>query len=54
MCFNQDGAIFSLNGKSMKLVNQFTYLGSNILSTTKDVNIRIDKAYNHMDIFSLW
>ena len=29
-CFSQDGAISSLNGKSLKLEDQFAYLGSNI------------------------
>ena len=32
MCFNQDGAIYSLKGKPLKKVEQFTYLGSNIAS----------------------
>ena len=43
MLFNQDGAIL-LNGKPLKLVDQFIYLGSNILSTENNVNICIDKA----------
>ena len=29
-CFNQDGAISSLNGKPLKLVNQFPCLGNHI------------------------
>ena len=43
MCFNQDGAI-SLNDKSLKLVDEFIYLSSNISSTESDVNIHINKA----------
>ena len=39
MCFKQDGAISTLNGRPLKLVNQFTYLGSHILSTKDDVII---------------
>ena len=44
MCFNQDGAISSLNGKSLKLVDQFIYLSSNISSKKIDTRIRIGKA----------
>ena len=39
MHFNQDGAISSLNGKLLKFVDQFTYLGSNISSTESDVSL---------------
>ena len=35
MCFNQRGNISTLNGGSLKLVNNFTYLGSSISSTEK-------------------
>ena len=44
MCFKQYGAIFSLNSKPLKLVNQFIYLGSNISSIESDVNISIEKV----------
>ena len=43
MCFDQDGAISSLNEKPLKLVDQFVYLGSNI-SSSKCVVIRVVKA----------
>ena len=36
-------------GKALKLVDTFTYLGSNIASTEKDVNIRIGKAWGALD-----
>ena len=49
MCFNQDGVIFSLNGKPLKLVDQFIYFDSNISSTESDVNICISKALNIPD-----
>ena len=42
MYFNQDGIISTLNGKPMKVVNQFIYLGSNILFREIDINIHID------------
>ena len=44
MCFYQDGAIFSLQCKSLKLADQFIYFGSNILSTESDFNKRLSKA----------
>ena len=48
--FNQDGAISSsLNGKILKLVAQFIYLGSNISSTESDNNIRMGKAWPAID-----
>ena len=42
-CFNQDGAI-SLNGKHLKFIEQFIYLGSNISSTESNLNIHISQA----------
>ena len=39
MHFNQDNAISSLNDKSLKLVDHFIYLFSNISSTESDVSI---------------
>ena len=38
-CFKQEGATFTLSGKPVKLVDQLTFLGSNILFTESDVNI---------------
>ena len=38
VCFNQDGAMTLLNGKTMKLVDQLTYFGSNISSTESSIN----------------
>ena len=37
LCFKQEGAIFTLSGKSLK-IDQFTYLSSHILSTESNVN----------------
>ena len=39
MCFKSDSAVSTLNDKPLKLVEYFTYLGSNISSTEGDVNI---------------
>ena len=41
MSFKQDGAIL-VNGKPLKLVDHFTYLGCNISSTESDVIICVE------------
>ena len=46
ICFKQDSAISSINGKSLKFADEFTHLGSNILSTESDVNICLEKGMN--------
>ena len=38
MCFNQTGNISTLNGSTLKLVDNFTYLGSSVSSTEMDIN----------------
>ena len=45
MPFNQDHSISSLNAKPQILVDQFIYLGSNISSTERNVNINVGKAW---------
>ena len=44
MCFNQTGDISTLDGRSLKLVDKFTYLGISVSSTEKDINMRLMKA----------
>ena len=44
ICFKKKGVISTLNGKPIKPVEKFTYLGSNISSTESGVNTRIRKA----------
>ena len=39
----------SLNGKPLKLVDPFIYLGSNISSTESNVNIRIGQVWTAID-----
>ena len=46
---NKNVAITSLSGKPLKLVNQFIYLSSNILSTESDVQTHIGKAWTAID-----
>ena len=48
-------AISTLSGKHLKSVDQFTYLGSNILSTESNVNIRRGKAWNAIEkLLIIW
>ena len=41
MCFNQTGDISTLTGSSLKLVDKFTYQGSNVSSTETGINMRL-------------
>ena len=45
MCFDQTGDISTLNGSSLKLVGEFTYLGSSVSSTETDIVTRLAKAW---------
>ena len=45
MCFNQKGDISSLNGGSLKVVDKFTYLGSSVSSTERNIDMRLVKAW---------
>ena len=53
MCFNQKGDISTLDGTSLKLVDKFTYLGSCVSSTEKDINTRLMKAWTAIDRLSI-
>ena len=44
MCFNQRGSISTLKGGLLKPVDKFTYLGSSVSSTEKDINMQVAKA----------
>ena len=48
MCFNKKGD-FTLNGGSLKRVDKFIYLGSNVSSTENDTNERLAKAWKAID-----
>ena len=45
MCLNQRDDISTLNGSSLKLVDEFTNLGSSVSSTQKDIDTRLAKAW---------
>ena len=53
MCFNQAGDISTLEGTSLKLVDKFTYLGSSVSSTEKDIDTRLTKAWTTIDKLSI-
>ena len=52
-CFNQASHISILDGSSLKLVNKFTYLGSSVSSTEKDIDTRLRKAWTAIDKLSV-
>ncbi len=53
MCFNQAGNISTLEGTYLKLVDKFTYLGSRVSSTEKDIDTRLTKAWTAIDKLSI-
>ena len=53
MCFNQKGDISTLDGTSRKLVDKFTYQGSSVSSTGKDIDTRLTKAWTAIDRLSI-
>ena len=53
MCFNQTGDISTLDGTSLKLVDQFTYLGSSVSSTEKGIDTRLTKTWSPIDKLSI-
>ena len=53
MCYNQTDNIATLDGASLKLVDKFTYLGSSVSSTEKDIDIRLTKAWTAIDRLSI-
>ena len=53
MCYNQTGDISTLDRTSLKLVDKFTYLGSSVASTEKDINTQLTKAWTAIDRLSI-
>ena len=53
MCYNQTGGIYTLDGTSLKLVDKFTYLGSSVSSTEKDIDTRLTKAWTAINRLSI-
>ena len=53
MCYNQTGDISTLEGTPLKLVDTFTYLGSSVESTEKDIETRLTKAWTAINRLSI-
>ena len=53
MCFNQTGDISTQYETSLKLVDKFTYLGSSVSSTEKDIDRRLTKTWTAIDKLSI-
>ena len=53
MCYNQTGDISTLDGTPLKLVDKFTYLGSSVSSTEKDIDTQLTKALTVINKLSI-
>ena len=53
MGFNQRGNVSTLTGRSLKLVDKFTYLRSSVSSTETGINTRLAKAWTAIDRLSV-
>ena len=53
MGYNQTGDISTLDGTSLKLVDKFTYQGSSVSSTEKDIDTRLTIAWTAIDRLSI-
>ena len=51
--YNQTGDISTLDGTPLKLVDKFTYLGSSVSSTEKDIDTQLTKAWTAIDRLSI-
>ena len=53
MCFNQTGDISTLNSSPLKLADKFTYLGSSVSSTEKDIDTQLTKTWTAINRVSV-
>ena len=53
ICYNKTGDISTLDGTPLKLVGKFTYLGSSVSSTEKDIDARLTKAWKAINRLSI-
>ena len=53
ICYNQTEDISTLDGTPLKLVDKFTYLGSSVASTKKDIDTRLTKAWTAINRLSI-
>ena len=53
MYYDQTGDISSLDGTPLKLVDKFTYLGSSVASTEKEIDTRLTKSWTAINRLSI-
>ena len=53
LCYDQTGDISTLDGTPLKQVDKFTYLGSSVASTEKDIDTRLTKAWTVINRLSI-
>ena len=53
ICYDQMGDISTLDRTPLKQVDKFTYLGSSIASTEKDINTKLTKAWKAVNRLSI-
>ena len=53
MCYNQTGDTSTLDGTPLKQVDKFTYLGSSVSSTEKDIGTWLTKAWTAINRLSI-
>ena len=53
MCYNQTEDISTVDGTPLKLVDKFTYLGSSVESTEKDIDTRLTKSWTAINRLSI-
>ena len=53
LCYNQTDDISTLDGTPLKLVDKFTYLGSSVTSTEKDIDTRLTKTWTAISRLSI-
>ena len=53
MCFNQAGNVSTEDGTPLKQEDKFTYLGSSVSATEKDIDTRLTKAWTAPDRLSI-
>ena len=51
MYFKQERSILYLRSRPLKSEEKFTFLGSNISSLERDVNIQLAKTWNDIDLY---
>ena len=51
--YNQTGDISTLDGTPLKLVDKFSYLGSSVASTEKDIDTRLTKVWTAINRLSI-